>query len=128
MNVVDSSAWIEYFIDGPNSDHFVEPIQDKYELVVPSVCIYEVFKKFLLQRSERDAFEAAAQMKQGAVIDLEPEIAIQAAKLSLELRLPFADAIILATARSTASVLWTQDDHFKGIPGVRYFAAAPKGG
>ena len=123
MNVVDSSAWIEYFTRGPNALTFYAPINALDDLVVPTVCIYEVFKKFFLQGSERVAFEAVAHMKQGAVIDFEPEIAIQAAKLSIELRLPFADAIILATARSTASVLWTQDEHFKGIPGVKYFAA-----
>lgn len=50
-----------------------------------------------------------------------------AAKLSLELRLPMADSIILATARQFNAVLWTQDADFEKLPGVRYVAAARAG-
>jgi len=32
-----------------------------------------------------------------------------------------ADAIILATAQAHVATLWTQDIHFKGIDGIKYF-------
>jgi predicted nucleic acid-binding protein len=45
---------------------------------------------------------------------------LQAALLSLEHKLPLADSIILATARAHKATLWTQDEHFKNLPGVEY--------
>ena len=59
-------------------------------------------------------------MQQGTVVDLEAEIALSAAALSVDLKLPLADSIILATARKYSAELWTQDADFKGIEGVRY--------
>jgi predicted nucleic acid-binding protein len=59
-------------------------------------------------------------MQQGAVVDLDAPLALVAARLSIEYRLPMADSVILATARSQAAILWTQDADFKGIPGVEY--------
>ena len=47
MNVVDSSGWLEYFADAPNSDFFAQVIENESELVVPSISIYEVFKRVL---------------------------------------------------------------------------------
>lgn len=48
-NVVDSSGWIEYFADGPNADFFEAAIVDASSLVVPSISIYEVFKRLLIE-------------------------------------------------------------------------------
>ena len=70
MNVVDSSAWLEYFTDGPHADYFAAPIEDFKTLIVPTVSLYEVFKKVLSERGEAEAFKAIAQMKQGRVVDL----------------------------------------------------------
>ncbi len=33
-----------------------------------------------------------------------------------------ADSIILATARAWNATLWTQDEHFRSMPGVQYLA------
>lgn len=122
MNVVDSSGWLEYFADGPHADLFFEPLRDKSTLVVPSITIYEVFKVVCRNRGEDAALQAAALMQQGMVVELSPSLAMIAAKTSLDLALPMADSIILATARLHDSVLWTMDAHFKEIPGVRYVA------
>jgi len=70
MNVVDSSGWLEYFADGPNADKFAPAIQRTRELIVPTLSIYEVFKRVLQQRSETEALRAAALMQQGRVVDL----------------------------------------------------------
>ena len=119
MNVADSSAWLEFLADGPNADAFAVPLGDRSKLVVPSVTIYEVFKVVLRQRGEDAALQAAALMQQGTVVELSPSLAMVAAKTSLELALPMADSIILATARLHDATLWTQDQHFDGVPGVR---------
>lgn len=122
MNVVDSSGWLEYFADGPNAGKFASTIQSTRELVVPSLSIYEVFKRVLQQRSEIEALRAVALMQQGRVIDLNFKTALSAAKLSVDLGLPMVDSIMLATAREYQATLWTQDADFKGVEGVRYFA------
>jgi len=120
MNVVDSSGWLEYFADGPGADFFAPAIENVSELVVPSISIYEVFKRVLQQRDESGALQAIASMQQGVVVDLDTTIALNAAKISVELGLPMADSIMLATARAHDATLWTQDADFAGIEGVQY--------
>lgn len=120
MNVVDSSAWLEYFANGPNASFFAGPIEETDELVVPSLTIYEVFKRVLQQRDEGDALRTVAVMQQGSVVDLDVRLALSAARVSLDMRLPMADSVVLATARLRDATLWTQDADFEGLPGVRY--------
>ena len=122
MNVVDSSAWLEYFADGPNAAVFAEPLCDIAALVVPSMTIYEVFKVVYRQRGEDAALQAVALMQQGTVVELTASLAMIAAKTSLDTGLPMADSIILATARQHEAQLWTQDEHFRDVPGVRFVA------
>jgi predicted nucleic acid-binding protein len=122
VNVVDSSAWLEYFANGPNASFFARPIERPGELVIPSLTIYEVFKRVLQQRTEAEALHAVAVMQQGQVVDLDARLAMSAARLSLETRLPMADRIVLTTARQYAATLWTQDADFDGVEGVQYRA------
>ena len=126
MNVVDSSGWLEYFADGPNADFFASAVENIEELVVPVITIYEVFKRVHQQRTEGDALQVVALMEQGQVVILDTTLALSAAKLSLELKLPMADSIILATARASNATLWTQDTDFKGIDGIQYVQAVKK--
>ena len=120
MNVVDSSGWLEFFADGPNASVFAPVIQRSSELLVPTVSLFEVFKRVLQQRGEGEALQAVALMQQGIVIDLDSTLALGAAKLSSEMKLPMADSIMLASARASDAVLWSQDADFEGIEGVRY--------
>jgi predicted nucleic acid-binding protein len=121
MNVVDSSAWLEFFADGPNAGEFAVPLTDRASLIVPTITIYEVFKVVCRQRGEDAALQAAALMQQGKLVELSPSLAMISARTSLELALPMADSIILATARLHDAILWTQDEHFRTLPDVRYF-------
>jgi predicted nucleic acid-binding protein len=124
MNVVDSSAWLEFFADGPHASAFATPISRSGDLVVPTLTLYEVFKRVCQQRGDRDALLAVAYMHQGLVVDLTTDLAVSAARLSLELGLPMADSVILATSRAYGATLWTQDAHFEGLAGVRFFPPA----
>ena len=124
MNVVDSSGWLEYFADAPNANKFAPAIQNTEDLIVPTLSLYEVFKRVSQQRSETEALQAIAIMQQGRVVDLNVALALKAAHLSLELSLPMADSIMLATAREYQATLWTQDADFKGVKGIKYFAKA----
>ena len=120
MNVVDSSGWVEYFTKGPNAKLFIPPVQDVDNLLVPSICIYEVFKRLALDMGEENALQAVGIMSYGRMIELDRKIAIDAAQISLDLKLAMADSIILATARDHDATLWTQDAHFKDVEGVKY--------
>lgn len=122
MNIVDSSAWLEYFTDGSNAKHFASAIENTRQLVVPVICVYEVFKKTLQERGEHDALQAIGLMNQGRVVSLDPPLAIVAAQISIECKLPMADSIVLATARSVNGIVWTQDADFKGLSGVKFFS------
>ncbi|OGP83001.1 MAG: twitching motility protein PilT [Deltaproteobacteria bacterium RBG_16_54_11] len=120
MNVVDSSGWLEYFADGPNADFFAPAIEKAGDLLIPTLSLYEVFKRVLQQKGEGEALQAIAVMHQGVVVDLDAVLALNAAKTSVELGLPMADSIMLATARAYGATLWTQDADFEDIEGVRY--------
>lgn len=122
MNVIDSSAWLEFFADAANASVFARPIRDFEQLIVPAICLYEVFKRVLQQRSENEALQVVAFMHQGKVVDLDADLALSAARLGYELKLPMADSIILATARRYDATVWTQDADFDGIKGVKYFS------
>ena len=125
LHLVDSSGWLEYFADGPNAGRFTVPLSDPGRLVVPTVSLYEVFRVVMRERGEDDAIRAAALMGQGREIPLSSALALEAARLAHEGRLAMADGIVLATARSTGAVLWTQDADFEGMADVRYFAKVP---
>jgi len=120
MNIVDSSGWIEYIADDVNANFFEPLIIDTENLLIPTICLYEVFKRVIQEFGEERALDAMGIMSLGTLIDLDRQIAIHAAQISNELKLAMADSIILATARACEATLWTQDEHFKSIEGVRY--------
>jgi predicted nucleic acid-binding protein len=122
MNVVDSSAWLEYFADGPYAAAFAKPIESPATLLVPTLSLFEVFKRICQQRDEEAALRAVAMMEQGRVVDLDRVTALEAARLSLAHGIPMADSVMLATAQRGKATLWTQDADFDGLAGVKYFA------
>jgi predicted nucleic acid-binding protein len=122
VNLVDSSAWLEYFADGPNAEFFATAIEKINELIVPTIVIFEVFKRVLQQRTARAALETIAILRQGRLVELTGNLAIAAANISHRQKLPMADSIIIATARAENAVIWTQDADFEGLPGVKFRA------
>ncbi len=120
MNVVDSSGWLEYFADGPNAEFFSKPIQDVERLIVPTLSIFEVFKRIVQQRGESDALQAVAVMQQGTIVDLTLTLALDSVRVSIEKNLPLADSVMLATAQLHNAKFWTQDADFQKMEGVEY--------
>lgn len=121
MNIVDSSGWLEFFSDGPNANEFSKPLSDTEGLIVPSISVFEVFKVVLRERDEDAALTAVSLMKQGRVIDLSFELAIQAAKTSADHKIPMADSIILTTGILYNATVWTQDSDFKDFANIKFF-------
>jgi len=120
VNVVDSSGWIEYLVEGPNAAFFEEPLQDVEHLLVPSISILEVYRYVLKERGRQDALAVAASMRQGHVVDLDEGLAIEAAEVGASRALPLADCVIYASAQAHQARLWTQDADFQGLEGVEY--------
>jgi len=120
MNIIDSSLWLEYFADTAAGNVISEIIEKIDDLIVPTITIYEVFKKLLFERNEDDALFAIAHMRQGKIIELTDELSLFAAKTGKDHKLPMADSIIYATSVYFNCTLWTQDKHFLGLESVRY--------
>ena len=118
LNVVDSSAWLEYLTNGAQAQKFAAAIEDSEHLVVPAIVLYEVFKKVLRERGEQPALQVAAAMHAGTIIPVDAALALNAARYAM----PLADSLIYATAQQMGAVVWTQDDDFSGLPNVQYFA------
>lgn len=120
--VVDSSAWIEYFLGTPAAKPIRELLKNPANVVMPSVVVLEVVKWVRRNHGEAAAASRAVMMKQCAVADLTIELAMKAVEVGAAHRLATADSIIYATALENKAALWTFDAHFEGLPGVRYFA------
>ena len=121
FNIIDSSAWLSYFAGDENAEFFADPIETIDWLLVPSICLTEVFKTVFRQRGEDPATAAIAHMKQGRVILLDDQLAVDAALLGVKHKLPLADGIIYATAQRHDAIVWTQDRDFKDLEKVRYY-------
>ncbi len=121
MNLVDSSGWLEYFADGKNAKFFAPAIENTSELIVSVINIYEVYKKILLERNEESAIQAVVLMQQPKVIEITSSISILAARLGVKMKMPMADSIIYATAKTYNAIVLTQDSDFENLESVRYF-------
>lgn len=121
MNLVDSSAWLEFFLDTPNARHFAPIIENTNELIVSPLNFYEVYRKVLQEFGPDEAKRAIGFLILGKTVEISSSIALEAAELALIYHLHMADSILLATANSVDAIFWTLDSHFKDIPGVKYF-------
>jgi PIN domain nuclease of toxin-antitoxin system len=121
---VDTCGWLEFIAESANAKNFEKAILDTENLLVPAIVVYEVFKKVTLEVNEEVALKVMAELKQGKVVEINEAISIYAAKLSLEKKLPMADALIYAIGLMRNATILTQDNHFKGLTGVQYFEKA----
>lgn len=122
MNLLDSSGWIEYFANGPNAERFAPVVTDTAILMVPTIVLHEVFRWADREGGDLAARRAVIAMQQGVAVPLDATLAIEAARLARRYKLPTADSLVYATAQAGDATLWTQDDDFADLPGVRYFA------
>lgn len=122
MNLIDSSAWLEYFAAGPQAHHVAAAVENVERLLVPTIVLVEVTRRVMQQRDEDAALQVAAMLHQGRIVPLDSGIAVSAAHYGVMHRLPLADSIIFATAKQLDAIIWTFDADFKGLPGVKYFS------
>ncbi|MCG6938096.1 MAG: type II toxin-antitoxin system VapC family toxin [Gammaproteobacteria bacterium] len=122
MNVVDTSGWLEFFAGGNNARKFSTPIKQFDQLIVPTICIYEISKVILRESDENHLLPALAAIQKGKIVELTSSISTTAARISLKYKLPMADSIIYTTANQFDATIWTQDVDFKDLPNVNYIA------
>ena len=108
---------MEFFAGTDRADLFAAAIDTAEQLIVPVLTVYEVVKKLAREAGEEAALGALSLMQRGRVVEIDLSLALDAAANGL----PMADGLIYATARRHGAVLWTQDAHFEGLPGVNYF-------
>ena len=120
LYVVDSSGWVEYLGNGPKANAFAKYLESPETLLLPTVVVYEVYKKVYREQSMMlaEKFLSTAFNFQDREIILDVSLAASAAKTSLRSNLPMADAIIYAAAQAHQAQLITSDAHFAGLPGV----------
>jgi len=122
MNIIDTSLWIEFFAGTPLDESIVNAIGNSDDMYVPSICLYEVRKKFLNDNDPDTAVAVIDIMKNGKVINLDSEIALLASDIGKQHKLPMADSIIYATAELYDAEIYTQDKHFENMDRVHYFS------
>ena len=122
MNLVDSSGWIEYFQDSPRADLFAAAIEQRGELLVPVVALYEVHK-VLSRKVPADVVEKFLDvMRLGRVVEVTDKRAIAASRTANLHGLAMADALMYSTAQEFSATLWTQDVDYESLPCVKFFA------
>jgi predicted nucleic acid-binding protein len=121
MNIVDSSCWLEYLMDTEIGANVALIIENPAELVVPTITLYEVYKKLATEKDEEYALNVVSYMQTGTVIDLNIALSLSAARISREQKLSMADSIIYATSLYYSAVIFSCDKHFKELPNVQYF-------
>ena len=120
MLLVDSSGWLEFFMDGPLASTYAQHLKHPNDVLTPTIVVYEVYKVIKRQRSEEEALTAAAQMGKTQLVPLNDTIALTAADASLTYELAMADAIVYATALTHKAKLVTSDADLGSLPGVVY--------
>jgi predicted nucleic acid-binding protein len=125
MNIVDSSCWIEYLMGTEIGVNVVPIIENPNELVVPTITLYEVYKKLLAEKGEDYALNVVLYMQTGRVIELNAGLSLAAALVNRKHKLPMADSIIYATALHYSATIYSCYKHFEGLPQIRYFPKSP---
>ena len=122
MNVVDSSGWIEFFTAGASGLLFKPVIEQRDQLLVPAINIYEVHKLLSRKLPASAVASCLDVMRLGRVLYLTDRRAVAAADIAGTHKLAMADAVIYSMAREFDATLWTQDVDYEGLAGVKFFA------
>ena len=118
--LLDSSGWVEFFTGGPLAERYAPYLTSRYQLITPTIVLYEVYKKIKRERGEETAMLFAGRLSATQVIHLTESIAFLAADLSLRHGLAMADAIVYATARDQEAEVVSGDADLKDLTGVIY--------
>ena len=118
--LIDSSGWVEYFVNGPLADQYAKYVTPRNQIVTPTIVLYEVYKTIKREHGEETALLLAGRLNSTQVIQLTASLAYLAADVSLRYGLAMADAIVYATGQEQKADVITGDADLKDLPGVVY--------
>jgi len=117
MRLLDSFAWIEYFMGSNRGAKIRDYLEGGEPLYTPSICLTEIKSRYLKDRKDPTA-RINLIIERSFILSLEKEVALLAADVRQEHKLHTIDAIIYATAKHRSLALVTGDQHFAGMPNV----------
>ncbi|MGA8515105.1 MAG: type II toxin-antitoxin system VapC family toxin [Burkholderiaceae bacterium] len=120
--VVDSSGWIEHFLDSEQADFFAPALADSADLIVPALSLYEVHKRLSRGLPDDVVQDCLNVMRRGTVIDITDARAVHASQIGQRHKLALADSVMYSIAQEFGAMLWTQDIDYQGLPGVKFKA------
>ena len=93
MRVVDTSIWIEWLIDSPLKQAFVEKFPETSQCIVPTIVQLELDKWLTREVGETETERVIAYTQLCVVAELDTKIALQAADLHRQYKLAPTDAM-----------------------------------
>ncbi len=118
--VVDTSAWIEWLVDGSLRAELAHHMPARDDCVVPTIVQLELSKWLMRERGEDETDVVIAYTQKCQIWPLDTTTALKAAELHREYKLATADAIVYASALLSGAKLLTCDAHFEGLPDVQW--------
>ncbi len=122
--VIDSYAWIEYFMGTEAGENARSIIENSEEKITPTICLSEVYAKTLKTKGLELAEGQKAYIKEkSALAQLDEPIAVEAAKTDVRMKKEIdgwglADSIVYATALVKKAEVVTGDQHFRNLKNV----------
>ena len=122
--VIDSYAWIEYFMGTKTGESAKAIIENSEEKITPSICLAEVYAKTLKVENQEIAEKQKAFIKErSSLASLDESIAVESAKVQVRLKKEIdgwglADSVVYATAIVKKAEVVTGDEHFRKLKNV----------
>ena len=117
--IVDSSAWLKYFISAePRISKIIN--EDDNILYTSAISLYEVKKKLIFAKEDPGMISESLDFIKGnsIVLDVSEEILEKSAEDSVSLGLSLADAVIYRSGLEASAELVTFDKDFSGRKGA----------
>lgn len=122
--VIDSYAWIEYFMGTQTGEKIRTIIEGIDEKITPTICLAEIYAKTLKVESYELAEKQRIFIKQkSALAPLDEPSAVESANINNKLKKEIdgwglADSIVYATAQLKKAEVVTGDQHFRKLKNV----------
>mgnify|MGYP000032265229 CR=1 FL=1 len=117
MKLLDSFAWIEYFMGSKRGAKVRDYVEGDEPLYTPSICLTEIKSRYLREGKDPTA-RIELITERSFITSIDIEIALLAADVKQKYKLHTIDAIIYATSLHKGLTLVTGDQHFKNLPNV----------
>ncbi len=122
--LLDSYAWIEYFIGTEAGEHVKHVIEGLDEKITPTICLAEVYAKTLRVEGKVLAEEQRIFIREkSALAALDERTAVEAAKIDSAIKAKvrgwgIADSIIYTAGLSRGDKIITEDEHFRNLGNI----------